>query len=766
MRRINYESINKKGLIITALGIAAIGVRLNQTIDVKADAENNSVIENVQSGEKLKQDGQNIHSQSTPIAQENKQSVTTVDQSKTNQESDLNDTKQSSVDSDSAKEKDVLKSNDDASPKTNNDDIQPESPQFPAVTDTTEEGVTDGQEETSPIRTTVQISATNDSGTAISNSKVTDVMVDANAKDVNAIFTVVNTSGDDQDTTFSRFPGSRENLGEILCLPKYYKETTPENDVEVSNDLSVDELTKNLPENAYLKYSTTDFFGMKTYDELIKDNPDFKWSDLSEIGIYFDGTPMKGGSSFSISVPLVAGKSINIYDATAGKFSIGAVSSKFTGAYRRYVRFGKTSGIKLATGDKPYEAIWVNPVNQDYEDVPDEIQELMPVAKSDAMEIDNFWTYEFATDQTLVYTGSIVAVDLEYVGIPEIVKDKGYSVLLTDADSEGKRYPQEFYTFSANDDESERSDSSDDEDYVETNPFVYIILRKVIDTKDLSLKVGDNWSNTDNFVSGLDNDDKPLSAKDVQVSVDDPDVILKDGKVTKEGKLTVRYSYKISDSFYENDAPYIITKTASVNVEKVPTTNGSNVADHIQDNGNATHTHAHVTHQTHQTNTSHSHKTMHKNNGETVSTSSHETTANVDNTSIKHVQRILATNPDNTETVLYNIEGQKVGNRALGKNTSWYSDQELTLDEKLYYRVSTNEWVDSNDVYSYESKNIVVKTQALAQLLYTANGKKITNRELAPNTAWKADRLAYINGKSYYRVATNEFVPVSDMIVK
>ncbi|WP_119327230.1 SLAP domain-containing protein [Companilactobacillus musae] len=157
---------------------------------------------------------------------------------------------------------------------------------------------------------------------------------------------------------------------------------------------------------------------------------------------------------------------------------------------------------------------------------------------------------------------------------------------------------------------------------------------------------------------------------------------------------------------------------------------------------------------------------MHKNNGETVSTSSHETTANVDNTSIKHVQRILATNPDNTETVLYNIEGQKVGDRALGKNTSWYSDQELTLNEKLYYRVSTNEWVDSNDVYSYESKNIVVKTQSSAQLLYTANGKKITNRELAPNTAWKADRLAYINDKSYYRVATNEFVPISDMIVK
>lgn len=46
--------------------------------------------------------------------------------------------------------------------------------------------------------------------------------------------------------------------------------------------------------------------------------------------------------------------------------------------------------------------------------------------------------------------------------------------------------------------------------------------------------------------------------------------------------------------------------------------------------------------------------------------------------------------------------------------------------------------------------------------LYTSTGKKVTNRALAAHTGWYTDRYAYINGKIMYRVATDEWISVDD----
>ncbi|TGD24904.1 hypothetical protein EGT49_01980 [Companilactobacillus suantsaicola] len=47
--------------------------------------------------------------------------------------------------------------------------------------------------------------------------------------------------------------------------------------------------------------------------------------------------------------------------------------------------------------------------------------------------------------------------------------------------------------------------------------------------------------------------------------------------------------------------------------------------------------------------------------------------------------------------------------------------------------------------------------------LYNSFGQKISNRALAANTKWKYDRYAWINGKEMYRVATNEWLSRNDI---
>jgi len=47
--------------------------------------------------------------------------------------------------------------------------------------------------------------------------------------------------------------------------------------------------------------------------------------------------------------------------------------------------------------------------------------------------------------------------------------------------------------------------------------------------------------------------------------------------------------------------------------------------------------------------------------------------------------------------------------------------------------------------------------------LYNQNGKSIKNRALAGDSAWSSDKVMTLNGNTYYRVATNEWVKASDV---
>jgi len=113
---------------------------------------------------------------------------------------------------------------------------------------------------------------------------------------------------------------------------------------------------------------------------------------------------------------------------------------------------------------------------------------------------------------------------------------------------------------------------------------------------------------------------------------------------------------------------------------------------------------------------------------------------------------------------LYDKNGNKVTNRALGSNSGWKSDQMMVLNGETYYRVATNEYVKVSDIVEYQMDVSTVKTTSgSAKYLYDVNGKKSSDRALAANTAWFTDKSAMINGEKMYRVATNEWVKASDI---
>lgn len=125
---------------------------------------------------------------------------------------------------------------------------------------------------------------------------------------------------------------------------------------------------------------------------------------------------------------------------------------------------------------------------------------------------------------------------------------------------------------------------------------------------------------------------------------------------------------------------------------------------------------------------------------------------------------LLTTFSDKSNVILYHINGDKLtrSNRLLAPNTDWFSDQQVTIDYVTYLRVATNEWIKATNVYMYESSAQVVRTKGLTALVDT-HGKQVKNRALHGETSWFTDRIVMINGKKYYRVATNELVSANDV---
>jgi len=137
-----------------------------------------------------------------------------------------------------------------------------------------------------------------------------------------------------------------------------------------------------------------------------------------------------------------------------------------------------------------------------------------------------------------------------------------------------------------------------------------------------------------------------------------------------------------------------------------------------------------------------------------------------DKDDIENKQNLVTVHPDKEYANLYDSKGKLVDNSAFAVNSNWQSDQLLTINGSKYYRVATNEFVKADDSYTYEKVDASVKTKD-SEITYMikSTGKAVQNRGLGKQSPWKADKKANINGKVYYRVATNEFVSADEVAV-
>lgn len=128
---------------------------------------------------------------------------------------------------------------------------------------------------------------------------------------------------------------------------------------------------------------------------------------------------------------------------------------------------------------------------------------------------------------------------------------------------------------------------------------------------------------------------------------------------------------------------------------------------------------------------------------------------NTTGTDIRDVNNNITTYND---TNLYDINGNKLADYSLKSNTDWHIDKQKTINGVKYYRVSTDAWVNSNDVFIYydNDTNITTHPETTKTLLRSNNTR--SNRGLAPDTTWQSDRYTYFNNQKYYRVSSNEWV--------
>lgn len=118
---------------------------------------------------------------------------------------------------------------------------------------------------------------------------------------------------------------------------------------------------------------------------------------------------------------------------------------------------------------------------------------------------------------------------------------------------------------------------------------------------------------------------------------------------------------------------------------------------------------------------------------------------------------------------LYTIYGNVISGRTLAANSSWKTFGTKVINGQTYYKVASNEWVNANDVTATNNtvtpfSNVVATSGSVAKL-YDKNGKELSGRGLGPNTSWRTANKMVLNGKTYYQVATNEWVDASTVTV-
>ena len=298
----------------------------------------------------------------------------------------------------------------------------------------------------------------------------------------------------------------------------------------------------------------------------------------------------------------------------------------------------------------------------------------------------------------------------------------------------------------------------------------YTVGTGSISTKSVTMKVGDKWTDDLGFESAVDPFGKDLTVNDFDVNTNNLDT-------NTEGTYEVRYTSKeYSD----------ITGIAKVTVEK-DSDNLNDGNDTGSNNNNGSDSDVTTIEKMLLSSKKTDSIAIYDANGSKISdktltgvTDFSTTKKNVVNGTtyyqisdgqwVKESDVVeyfeysgtIQTNSDSIKK-LSNLNGE-ASNRGLEQTTDWKSDRYTNIKGQKHYRVSSNEWIKENDILEITPVKGVLKINEETKL-YRDNGKQ-SNRGLAKDSDFVTDKKATINGKTMYRVSTNEWVPESFVSLK
>ncbi|HIW72272.1 MAG TPA: KxYKxGKxW signal peptide domain-containing protein [Candidatus Levilactobacillus faecigallinarum] len=442
--------------------------------------------------------------------------------------------------------------------KTTGTTVAPNAPVDPVQAITNHpDGTFKDQRQGSYVVASGYLTAKNDQGTSTSLSTDNNIqqgvssIVDPNATDLTFHLHVHVTSSLPYASTYSQV---------TLSLPKDYKYYTPTTDVTLPADYTVTDVSTQLPDGftVYYYVDKMPYQSAPFTSALAKGT--LSWADVTRI--VFSGT-MTANQSYDLALPLATTEMDQYTDN--GFVELGVLANDgFAGIGGGNLRFRFADQRDNVTS---YQAVTQDPTTGELTAADAAVQAAMPAVGPDQLAYHNDYTdfsnpyvsYEQVnSDPVLFNGGSVIAswkniINQDGESLADILAKMGYSLKL---DANGQ--PIQSYTYNSL-------------GQGETQDSAYVIVRQVLDTKDSSLTVGDDWTAADNFVSGLDDADNPLQASDVTVSIaGDPGVIV-NGKAAKAGDAVVTYSYKVADDYNDTGKAYIVQKTATVHVTPATT---------------------------------------------------------------------------------------------------------------------------------------------------------------------------------------------------
>lgn len=296
----------------------------------------------------------------------------------------------------------------------------------------------------------------------------------------------------------------------------------------------------------------------------------FSWSSVNQIQI--TGT-MDPNDTINFNIPLTTSK------ATKGDYIELPVT--FYGSPRKSTKAKIRLSEYLYNVDDRINGVYVGAYrmpDNTYKQVPDKIQAIMPkVQKSDLIYsmskllfTTNLAKYEADGSDGVAYDHSYYLIKLDRIF--NAVKDEGYSVNYSANRGLWKSYQYNMKSglkLTGKNGQDVEFGTYDADAGVQLSRY-YVELHKVLDTKDITINVGDAWNKFDNLTwrkvigGSRDITDAEL---DVTNNVDK----------TRPGTYWVKYSYKVDTDKY-------VTKTAKVIVKD--NSSGNNTGGNRNNRGN------------------------------------------------------------------------------------------------------------------------------------------------------------------------------------